>query len=1340
MKKELPEVVKKTETDNFYIIGIGCSAGGLNALQDFFNSCPTDTGCAFIVIQHLSPDYKSQMPELLSRYTEMTVCETIEENNIEPDHVYLIPGDKNIIIQDKKLWLISRSKRNQVNFSIDIFFNSLAIEQKEKSIGIILSGTGSDGTKGAMAIKKSGGTLFIQSPEDSHFDGMPISAISNGIGDFVLSAKEIPIKLVSHIDNMQSQQFATSIDNLDKKSINEVLEILNNTIAYDFFSYKKPTLSRCISKRIKSTKSASIEDYIEYLKNNQEEQHTLVSKFLIGVTSFFRDYSAYDVIEKEVIPDLIEKKNKNSDRIKIWVIGCSTGEEAYSLAILLEEYLTLKKYNNLEYKIFATDIHQKSIDIASQGIYTTTNSDISQERLGKYFLEKDGYYHISPYIRQKIIFSKHDVLKDPPFNKVDLISCRNMLIYMENTLQRRVLATIHHVLNQDGYLFLGSSESLGLLDNVFNVINSKWKIYQKTIGDIDKTLKIKTKDKWQVKRNNLDSYKNKYLKQSFEEKIDKSINQTLMNELGAVSICIDKNFEIIHSYGKVNTYLRFPEEGFSNNLLKMLPDEFKIPLMTSIRKLSRKVDPLTIKTQIKHAIDKNIIKIINIAIRSIKTRSNDYEVFLITFIEKVERQITKEEKDDAILSTETQKNDIEELEQTLNDTRYDLQAIIKELESSNEEMQMTNEELLATNEELQSTNEELQSVNEELHTVNGELQEKNTLLIELNSDMENLVKNINIGTIFLDKEFKIRKFTPSINEHFQLRIEDIGRPINHFSGTLGGENLAEYAKNVIKTRKPFKKEVQNPIGTWFMMEIFPYKHHKDVIKGVVVNFINIHTIKAVYSDKEKLNDFLSHVMNANPAIIYIYDIQKNKYVYSNSQILKEAGYSASDIKKMGLTFLKKIVHPDDYPRVITHYEKLKTIEKDDVFQIEYRVAHKNKKTYIWVLCTDKLNEKSSSGKVKNILGVMNIITKTKDMELQLKESQERYRLAILGSGAGLWEWSDIKTDNAWWSKEFQKLLENYPKNKLSTFTSLINMIHPDQLQTFKKRIDNHIKKGENFEQELQIKTNKNGYRWFLMSAQSQLDSQKNTQKIVGTLMDINARKEAEKKMSELNTELERFAYLASHDLKEPLRTISSFTGLFREEYQHTFDDNARQYLEFIENASGRMITLTNDLLAYSQLDNKSLNFQPVDLNILLSEILEDLRQHIEEKNAIINYDKLPIITCDMIQIRQLFQNLISNSLKYQNNEQPKIDITFDNKRTYYLFSIKDNGIGIAPKYHQQIFEVFKRLHTQNDYAGTGIGLANCKRIIDNHNGNIWVKSSLGEGATFYFTIFKPNKS
>ncbi len=1335
MAEVLPKQEKKTiNTDKpFYIIGIGSSAGGLKALEEFFDNCPSDTGFAFVIIQHLSPDYKSLMPELLSRHTQMSVKEAKEGDHVTPNHVYLIPGVKNIQIKNGKLELTKRPPSNQINFSIDIFFNSLAIEQKEKALAIILSGTGSDGTKGSKAIKEIGGTIIVQSPDSSGFDGMPKSVISQGLADYILEPKEMGRELVDFVSHpdyalpMPSEGHQSNDESLER-----ILRIIKKNVGYDFFSYKKPTLLRRTAKRINITKCQTVEDYIDYLHDYPNEKFLLTQEYLIGVTKFFRDHSAFEILQKQVIPAIVNKKAKN-ESIKIWIVACSTGEEAYSITILLEEYLRKMKID-IDYKVFATDLDDRGIDVATKGIYNESiESEVSPEILGKYFIKKENKYQIHPSIRKNIIFSKHDILQNPPFNKMDLVSCRNMLIYMENNIQFKVLSSLHYALNLNGFLFLGSSENLGTLDKNFEEINGKWKVYKNIQSE--RILNINKGNVWRVEREGNTRFQARTKGSTLEDKIAKSINKLLMEEMQAVSVCIDENYEIIHATGKLKKYIQYPDEGYSNNLLKILPDELNIPIATSVRKLSISSDE-TIEKQIRLLVDDKI-KIVRLLICSFNIISVNSRSFLITIIEEWDRDI----KDSDVIVTPTKlvSNDeqVLELKEALSETRENLQSTIEELETSNEEMQATNEELLASNEELQSTNEELQSLNEELHTVNAEMQEKNIQLIELNSDIENLMENINIGTIFLDRAFLIRKYTPAINEHFQLRIEDIGRSITHFSGTMGGEDLIVCSKKVIKTLQPYRKEVTNAEGRWFLMQIFPYRSQEDAIQGVVINFVDINDLKSAIYEKEKLNGFLSHLMDSNPAIIYVYDLNKQQNVYSSSNLGEIAGYTTSEIKRMGAKMLQNIVYSDDLKIINDHHRKLLDIKNNEVLQTEYRIVHKKTRKIIWLLSSDKVNERNADGSVKTILGVTQVITHSKEMEIKLKESEERFRLAIRATRSGLWEWSDLLEDSAWYSPEFYELLGFTKKEMKSSFSQLVNLIHPDQIKVFRSGIEEYVDNGITFEEEIQIKTKKNGYRWFRINGQIQYDSNSNTvKKIVGTLLDINNRKESERKMQELNIELERFAYLASHDLKEPLRTVTSFTKLFKTEYKDKFDENAFKYLDFIDNASSRMITLTNDLLVYSQLDDKSLNFQNVNLNELISKITEDLFNTILENKAEIQVDKLPNLICDSLQIKQLFQNLISNSLKYRSKKTPKIQISCSKKHTHYEFSVKDNGIGISKKYHTQIFEVFKRLHSQSEYEGTGIGLANCKRIIDNHKGKIWVTSTANKGSEFFFTIPK----
>lgn len=1332
----MSKVLKKKlgiDIPDFPVIGIGSSAGGLNALEAFFDHCPSDTGCAFVVIQHLSPEYKSLMSDLLSRHTQMSVKEAIQEDEVKPNSVYLIPGDKNIIIEDGVLMLTERPPHNQMNFSIDIFFKSLAIEKREKAICIILSGTGSDGTKGAKSIKEVGGALFVQSPESAKFDGMPNSAISQGLADFILVPAEIPTELLEFMeyDNFSLDHSASEFAN--NELLGRILKMIKTYVGYDFLDYKKPTLFRRTAKRMNITKNKTVTDYINFLYEDPEEKFILAKEYLIGVTKFFRDQGAFDIIKEKIIPGIVNVNKIDQDPIKIWVVACSTGEEAYSIAMLIEEYCELMKIKR-DYKIFATDINEKAIEFASKGIYKgNITSEVPSNFLDKYFTKKHDSYQINSHIRRNIIFSKHDILHNPPFNKMDLVCCRNMLIYMESEIQLKVLTSIHFALNREGFLFLGNSENIGLLDKNFEEINSKWKIYRnKRPGKI---IALNSIDIWEMNSRPKDARINVKSKKVLDEMI-KSINTSLMEDLGVVCVCIDENFDIIKASGKLKKYITIPEEGFTNNLIKMLPDELGIPLNTLIRKLDKQKEKKPLDRKVK-VHEKDGYKELKLLVRELNLDKVYKKSYLVLFTEESDTVIkyTGEHHDKVPYLSKSA--EVEELKEALTETRDNLRSTIEELEITNEEMQATNEELLASNEELQSTNEELQSLNEELHTVNAELQEKNTQLLESSSDVENLMKNVHVGTVFLDKNFNIRKFTPAIHQHFQLRVEDIGRPINHFSGTLGGHNLMQLSKQVIQTLQPYKQEVQNAEGIWFLMQILPYRNQDDMIRGVVINFINVHNAKVALKDTAQANEFLKHVIHANPGVIYIYDLLKKENIYASDNIAKIAGYTDVEIKQLGSQLMEILFYKEDLKAISKHHEKMKLLGDNEILQIEYRIVHKTTKRVIWLFSTDKVNKRNEKGEVISILGVAQQIHKLKELQHQLSVSESRLQLAIKSNKAALWEWSDFATDKAWWSKEFYQLVGYNSRSLRSSFSSFINIIHPEDVINFRKNLEEQVEGLDGIEQDIRIKTQEDGYRWFRVNAKAQKEINGEIKKIVGTLTDIHNKKQSENKMKALNVELERFAYLASHDLKEPLRTVTSFTGLFKEEYSNILDENAHTYLDFIEKASSRMITLTDDLLQYSQLDDKALNFEVVDLNLIVKEILEDLQKHIEDDKAEITFDELPQITCDAVQIRQLFQNLISNSLKYRKPDiAPVIWIGFEQKRKGYHFFVKDNGIGIKKEYHEKIFEVFKRLHSQEEYEGTGIGLANCKRIVNNHEGKMWIKSAQDKGATFYFSIAK----
>jgi len=764
---------------------------------------------------------------------------------------------------------------------------------------------------------------------------------------------------------------------------------------------------------------------------------------------------------------------------------------------------------------------------------------------------------------------------------------------------------------------------------------------------------------------------------------------------------------------------------------------------------------------------------------------------------------------------------------------------------------------------LQSTNEELQSLNEELHTVNAELQEKNIQLLEANSDIENLMVNTNIATIFLDRDFNIRKFTPAIKNHFQLLDSDIGRPINHFSGSTGGDDLVRYTKKVLKTLKPFRLEFQNAHGVWFLLQIFPYQTQSNLIAGVVVNFININELKKTIDEKARLNEYIAHLTQNSPVAIYVYDVKKQKIVFTTKSLWEAAGYSKVEADTMSQDLLPNIIHPDDYGRVMNYYRRgVLKIKGKQSSTIEYRIIHVKTRKFIWVRTTDKVYARGIRNEVESVLGVNQEITAIKAMENEILVTQERAKLAVQGTGAALWEWSDASKDGAWWSPEFYKLLGYSPKKVKASYGALLGLIHPDFVEIFQEKMKAHLEEELPFEMELKLKTGKKGYVWFRINLQAQRDTNDKFVKVVGILFDINEkrqmlsnieeqkarldaiynnsltgitlsdtdgdivsaskgverilgyspkdligkkfieitykdeidlsldlfhklkndeipymridkryickdksvkwvdanitktiiggevlylcvmvdvekRKKAEDDMRILNQELERFAYLASHDLKEPLRTITSVTERLKEKHGPLLGKKANQYIEFIEQASIRMQKVTSGLLIHSEIGRKIQKYHTIDTKQLVKEAVADLATSITESNAKLVIKRLPKIMGDPMQLSMLFQNLISNSLKYRKKTVDLIiEIGYENKGDHWEFFVKDNGIGIAKVHQKKIFEVFTRLHNKKDYEGLGIGLASCKRIVENHYGEIWVESKSKKGTTVYFTVPK----
>jgi len=843
MKKET-----KDQPEGPYIIAIGASAGGMEAIHLLFDHTPEDE-VSYIIIQHLSPDHKSFMAELLVKHSKLKISVAENEMIVEPNRVYLMPQGKTMTIRNRTLFL-NDINALQPNKSIDIFFDSLALSHGRKSVAIILSGTGSDGTKGIAAIKRNGGYVIVQDPQSAKFNGMPNSAIGSGNVDVILSPDLIPDEIITHLkrDSLESK-FTANLGDENEAELVKILALIQKHTPLDFSDYKRPTILRRIVLRMAKNKITTLTDYVGFLEANPDEIAVLAKEFLISVTKFFRDPEAFEIIREKVIPEIIEHKLQ-VDILKVWVVGCATGEEAYSLAILIvEQLIELKK--NLEVKIFASDIDKSALLYASKGIYPASISqDVTEERLEKFFVKEGEQYKVRENIRKMLIFADHDIVKQPPYGKIDLISCRNLLIYINPILQKKILTSLHFCLNLGGYLFLGPSESLGDLKKSFTEVNKKWRIF-KSIEVIRNYREAAYSTPGLEKPSNNLNYQSTPQKRTEKGNLSELTNNAFLSVSGyEAAICVNTEFKILQTFGNVEKFLL--PKIFNFNLLEMLPEELSIVTSTTIHKSLKKNKEASVKkVRFKRG---GKFQSVNVLTKPILFENNaSQNIILVLFSEGDTEQIS--DSDSEIYGMEAQTAQfLENLKEELAETKQTLSDANNALEISNDNVSSYNEELISSNEEMQSVNEELQSVNEELQTVNNEYQLKIIELADLNDDLNNYFNSTVHAQLYVDRNFILRKFTPSAIRQINLNDGDIGRPLSDISTNIRFSTLMDDIAKVISSSAFMEKEVQTLNGKWYQMMGIPYVRQQDNRNdGAIITFNDITEIKRVQDKLSRIN-------------------------------------------------------------------------------------------------------------------------------------------------------------------------------------------------------------------------------------------------------------------------------------------------------------------------------------------------------------------------------------------------------------------------------------------------------------------------------------------------------
>jgi two-component system CheB/CheR fusion protein len=1201
-----------------YIVGVGASAGGMEAIHDLFDYMPHNTGFSFVIIQHLSPDYKSLMADLLSRHTRMQVVEAQDGIAVEPNHIYAIPSRKLLTIRNGRLRLDEKIKSNLPNNAIDVFFESLAEDQGSKAVGIILSGTGTDGTRGIEQIKNKGGLVVVQEPLSAAFDGMPNSAVATGLADLIAPPEMMGEELMEFMRDVPLVRSLNKLSEADEKNLHAIIDLLKEVTKLDFSNYKRPTLYRRLAKRMSEIGINDLNAYRSYLSTHEEELGLLGKEFLINVTKFFRDPEAFETLRTEAIPAIVSM-HKPDDALKVWVAACSSGEEAYSVGMIFLEHFTKHGIAVPNFKIFATDIDSDALEIGSRGIYKESIArDVPANLLQKYFVKEGSHYRVTPELRKHVVFANHDILKDPPFSHLSLVTCRNMFIYINTALQQKILRKFHFALKLNAYLMLGPSENISILKDATEEVNRKWKLYR----CISKTGVHETAN-FLVPLNESRLYsiagKQPSNSRNVMNHLAEIFKDTLLEDRTMAVIFIDKDFNVKQAIGAYKTFLSFPEESFNFNLLKLVSSDLSVALGVGVRKSIADNSRTSMKNIVLH--EKDSIRHVNMVVKPYMKQNEYQQAFLCVVLEESTQERNRETKIVTEHSINSEER-IQELESELTSTREGLQAIIEELETTNEELQSNTEEMISTNEELQSTNEELQSLNEELHTVSAEHQLKIKELLELNDDLNNYFRNSDIGQILIDKDLTVRKFSPSVTRMVNLIEADIGRSIVDITTNFQGIDLVSAIRDVISDARPREKEITSN-EKYYYVRITPYVRRDRVMDGVVVNFTDI-------SESKKLTSIVASIFN---------------------------------ISTDGITAKRAIRD-----------------ENNKIVDFEY-------------LATNRAAQRAFG----------------------IRESMEGRRLT-----------------------------EMFPERANQIIDVYAGVVDSGKSTNF-----------EFFDPEKG--------KWYNVSAVKMLDG------VVTTHTDITEKRKAAdmiarsyedlkvttEQLKDSNTQLERsnydllqFASIASHDLKEPLRKIQAFGNILVDKVDGKLSTDERNYFQKIISSSQRMQVLIEDVLSLSKLSNSVLIKNEVDLNSTLDNITDDLEISIREKNAVITIGKLPTVYAVAGQMRQLFQNLISNALKFRKKENSTPQIKIEERRItprhanelnidpsdYTCICVCDNGIGFEQEYKEKIFGIFQRLHGRK-YEGTGIGLAIARKIVENHGGYIIGEGKLDEGAEFF--IFLP---
>jgi two-component system CheB/CheR fusion protein len=1332
-------------------VGIGASAGGLQALEEFFENVPADSGMAYVVVQHLSPDHTSLLGEILGRRASIPVEEIRDGTKVEPNKVYVIAPGQTLTLENGTLRLGEPVEKRGHRRPVDDFFRSLAAEQNEKAVAVILSGTGTNGTAGAQAIKAAGGICIAQQPESASFPGMPRSLIHAGYADQVLEARDMPDLLVRYArypfnGNGESQEADDSLQ-LDRAHLREILAILRTRTKHDFNGYRKPTLLRRIQRRMGLVDTAKLNDYATVLRSSSNEVAALANDLMINVTGFFRDPEAWEALRVGVIAPLVASKHEGQTT-RCWVTACASGEEAYTLAMILAEELAGREH--VDAKIFATDTADRSLALARAGVYPGgIEADLTPERLERFFDKDEHVFRVKKEVREMVVFAPQDVLRDPPFSRIDLCTCRNLLIYLEPETQRRVLSLLHFALRDGAYLFLGNTESFAGSEHLFEVVSKKWRIYRRTgsaqmrFEGIPESPSLRLRDETVRFAETIQGMDGPRPSATL------LIQRALLEQYGPPTVVVDRTDRIVYFHGLTGEFLDPPAGEPTRDLLQLLRLPLRLPVRTALRTAMRDNATVSVQCQIgdtgNRAVEVTAAPLIH-------SKAPDYYRVSFTALSSGAKSAPTE-----IVVHETDPNEVGAgedrrlLRLELESATEAYEATNEGLKAAHEEATSMNEELQSANEELETSKEELQSINEELTTVNSQLQSKIIQLEATTNDIANLLSSTDIAVVFLDSKLRVRRFTPAVTDLLELIDTDVGRPVTDLAQKFTDDKMLSDARTVLAHLVPIEREVESHSGRWYLRRTLPYRTAEDHIEGVVVTFVDIGARKRSELAVLEAHDRVQGVLEQMPTAVVVVDPVDGSLQYANRKAasLFDTSFHTTGSQGTASPFRPMLsgTRSGGQPYRSEEWPLARTLATGEaVTDEEIEIVGADKTSRVFSVSSSPI--RNASGALIAVVGTFLDITQRRRGEEALANANQRLGLLVESAMDFAIVTLDVQGLIVSWNSGAERIMGWTEKERIGKPADLIFTAEDRLAQLPEREIREALETGRATDERWHLR--KDGSRFWASGVMARMSTPSGTATgLVKILRDnteakitedrlkaaITAAERASARAEDANRAKDEFIAVVSHELRTPLNTIRLWARMLGNEKLPPKD--RADGLQMINRAAVAQQQVIDDLFDVSRIASGKLRLALHEtlLTIVVKGAIDAVEPVASARgirlNSRIAFD-LGAVRADPGRLQQVIWNLLSNAVKFTPQDG---SVTVDARRNGAMVTIEvaDTGVGIKREFLPHVFDRFRQAEggATRAHGGLGLGLAIAKQIVELHGGTISVASEGdGQGSTF----------